>query len=170
MMGLATASGSFGDAATEERYYRQIVSTPGANPNVVASAYCNLGVLHQGEASEIEYYQKCLELLPQNYAARYSLACAHASRKEWPEAISSFQQAIAVLKLDSIVSTDDSNDCNDSQSAKLLTALQSLYTATAHWLQSQPPPATREEMLQRFQEAMGVDNYNQLVALRATTR
>lgn len=153
MMGMAQAAAAMGDPATEESYYNRIVETPGVDKTVAASAYCNLGVLHQDEESELAYYRQCLELVPDNFAARYSLACALASRKEWAEAVKTFKQAIATLE----------DVPEDSQNCKK--ALESLYTATSHMLQSQGDrPTSREEMMQRFQDSMGAENFAKMAA------
>ena len=143
-----------------------IIEIPDVKPSIKASAYCNLGVLHQGEELELEYYRQSLKHQPKTFAATYSLASALASRKQWSEAIALFRQAIV-----------DLNEGDDNINSSTATtrrqnrrqALQSLYTATMQCIKEQqdvsPTITSREGMMQQFQEIMGVENFQELQSL-----
>ena len=138
----------------EKAMYELIIHNPGASVAAKASAYANLGVVHQGTDREIEYYQKALSLEPELFAPRYSLACAYTQRKDWKSAIQTFQQAV------------DHADTDDNA----MKALRSLYRASGYWMQSDtesPAPTSPEDMMKRFQEIMGVQYYQRLDAARA---
>jgi tetratricopeptide (TPR) repeat protein len=168
MMALAQAHAGLGNGQAEEDTYQTMIRTPanGSNYNkVMASAYCNLGVLHEGEPVEVEYYQKSLAYLPDNFQARYSLGSAYASRSQWPEAVQAFREAIDRCSAsDSVVGggTEQGNADVDADVAK---ALQSLYKVAMQMIRSSSaPPQSREEMMQCFQNVMGADNYDRLAA------
>jgi hypothetical protein len=74
MMVMAQVSGREGNREAELSWYERIVSSPGAAGKALASAYCNLGVLHEGQDREIDFYKKSLELEPDAFEARFSLA------------------------------------------------------------------------------------------------
>jgi tetratricopeptide (TPR) repeat protein len=119
---------------------------------VIASAYCNLGVLNQGKTDEpIQYYTKALEYVPETFEARYSLAGAYANSGQWTEAVATSKEAI------------DRVGDNEGYAVK---ALQALYEASMELIRtsSSPPPASQEEMVQRFQNVMGSENYERLAA------
>jgi tetratricopeptide (TPR) repeat protein len=119
---------------------------------VIASAYCNLGVLNQGKTDEpIQYYTKALEYVPETFEARYSLAGAYANSGQWTEAVATSKEAI------------DRVGDNEGYAVK---ALQALYEASMELIRtsSSPPPASQEEMMQRFQNVMGSENYDRLAA------
>jgi tetratricopeptide (TPR) repeat protein len=119
---------------------------------VIASAYCNLGVLNQGKTDEpIQYYTKALEYVPETFEARYSLAGAYANSGQWTEAVATSKEAI------------DRVGDNEGYAVK---ALQALYEASMELIRtsSSPPPASQEEMVQRFQNVMGSENYDRLAA------
>jgi tetratricopeptide (TPR) repeat protein len=120
----------------------------------MGKAYCNLGVLHSGSDKEIEYYVKSLELVPENFPAIYSLACAYASQQNWDSAVSTFRKAIDVAE-------DGSDD--EKQ------ALQNLYRVTMSKLQTENPSGattSREEMMKMFVDIMGEQNFQKLSAMR----
>ena len=167
IMMSATIAAHRGDHDTERRYYQTIIEIPDVKPSIKASAYCNLGVLHQGEELELEYYRQSLKHQPKTFAATYSLASALASRKQWSEAIALFRQAIVDLN-------EDDDNHNDSPTATTRRqnrrqALQSLYTATMQCIKEQqdvsPTITSREGMMQQFQEIMGVENFQELQSL-----
>lgn len=150
MMALAQACSGMGDAAGEEACYQSVIQTDTAAPKVIASAYCNLGVLHQGQPEEVEYYRKSLECVPDNFEPQFSLACAYASQQQWPEAVQAFRTAIDLT-------------ADKEFSVK---ALQALYKASMNLIRSDSSqPATREAMMARFHEVMGLDNYSRLAAV-----
>jgi tetratricopeptide (TPR) repeat protein len=158
MMSAMIAS-NMGDTNREARCYQEIINIPDAKPSVKASAYCNLGVLHQGEELELEYYRQSLICQPKTFSAMYSLASALASRKRWKDSIELFRQAIEVL-----------NSCPDKQSNETALnrhkALRSLYTATMQFMKDRQNSLTstmsRDEMIQCFQDTMGEDNFKEL--------
>jgi tetratricopeptide (TPR) repeat protein len=152
MMTLAHAHAGLGDATGEEECYQRIIRTASGSNKVIAAAYCNLGVLNQGKTDEeIQYYTKALEYVPENFEARYSLAGAFANSGQWTEAVATFKEAI-----------DQARD-NEGYAVK---ALKALYKASLELIRtsSAPPPASQEEMMQRFQNVMGSENYERLAA------
>ena len=155
----AMIASNLGDRSTETRCYQNIIDIPDAKPAAKASAYCNLGVLHQGQELELEYYRQSLICQPKTFSATYSLASALASRKQWKDAIEQFRQAIENLDDNS---TDNANDA--AQNRRM--ALRSLYTATMQFIKEQqnlfPTTTSREEMMQNFQAIMGVENFKEL--------
>jgi len=160
-MAAAQCAAALGDAAQEEACYHKIVDAgcSSANPKVVAMAYCNLGVLHADENVELDYYRKCLALQPDNFAARYSLGCALASREQYEPACTEFRTAL-----------NGASSSNEKEE-DVAKALHALYQAAARLLQKQQAisnsnsPMSRDQMLQRFQEIMGRDNYAKMAAL-----
>jgi tetratricopeptide (TPR) repeat protein len=153
MMVMAQACAGQSDKVGEESWYQRIVSTPGASPEVAAKAYCNLGVLHEGTDQEIECYVKSLDLVPETFKPCFSLGCAYASKQDWDPAISAFRKAIDVVE-----------EKSDDQSR----ALDKLYRVTMMKLQQESPsaPPSREEMMKKFMEIMGEENYQRLAAAR----
>ena len=170
IMMAATVSSHLGDPNRESLYYHEIIGIPDAKATVKASAYCNLGVLHQGEESEIEYYRQSLLLKPKNFSAMYSLACALASRKQWLEAIETFKTSLVLLdeidtESDSSIKTENEKKENRSK------ALRSLYTSTVHFLKEESSlqsSASHDDMMKRFKEIMGHTNFDRLVALQGS--
>ena len=149
MMVMAQACSARNDEAGEKAWLERIVSTPGTSKKVAGLAYCNLGVLHVGSEKEIEYYEKSLDLVPDSFATRYSLACAYASQKKWDPAVTTFRSALAVV---------DNGSENEKQ------ALQSLYRVTVNKLQAETTSSStsREEMIKKFVEIMGEENFEKL--------
>lgn len=139
----------------EERWYRRIAQNPNSTPQQLASAYCNLGVLHEGREDEVELYQKSLEYDSNNFATWYSLASALASQRQYETAASAFRQAI--------FRTNDHADTENRSKA-----LHSLYRLAVAHLQEDPPNrfSSQQEMLQELQRIMGEDNYALLAAER----
>lgn len=153
MMAMAQACAGKKDDAGEEAWYQRLVSTPGTSKELAGKAYCNLGVLHAGSPKEIQYYEKSLSLVPDKFAPNYSLACSYATQQDWDLAIVIFRKAIDVAE-------DGSDD--EKQ------ALQSLYRCVMGKLQRDDPSgaSSREEMMQRFMEIMGQENFAKLSAIR----
>jgi len=153
MMAMAQACAGKKDNAGEEAWYNRLISTPGVSKDLSAKAYCNLGVLHPGSPKEIEYYEKSLALVPDKFAPNYSLACSYATKQDWDPAIVGFRKAIDVA-------ADGSADEHQ--------ALQNLYRCVMGKLQRDNPfgASTREEMMQRFVEIMGQENFDKLSAMR----
>jgi tetratricopeptide (TPR) repeat protein len=150
LMATAQCFAALGDTDMELSHLQRIVNIPGANPKVLSQAYCNLGVMHQAQESEIQYYLKALECYPQSFEARYSLACAWASQSEWTKAVEQFKLALENVR--------------DQESRKK--ALQSLYTASVHLLRKTATLSSSQEgMIQKFQETMGADNFAELSGL-----
>jgi tetratricopeptide (TPR) repeat protein len=155
MMALAQLCNLRGDTNGEERQYQRVLATPGTQPRVRASAYCNLGVLHEGDDLEIEYYQKALELRPDGFQARFSLASALASREQWSDAVRHFRRAL---------------DVPDAPPEHAAQALELLYVAAVKQLQSSTdPPTSQQEAAERIQGIIGAENYAKLVSRRQST-
>ena len=128
----------------------KIISTPGASPSAIGKAYCNLGVLNQGSEKEIEYYKKSLEYV-NNFAPRYSLGCAYATRKEYDDAITALRDAVDVAE-------DNSDDDKKG--------LQTLYRVVSLKLQSDGSTASsREEAVAKFMSLIGSENYQRLASM-----
>ena len=161
IMMSATIALNAGDVNEESRCYQEIIDIPDAKPSIKASAYCNLGVLHQGEELELEYYRQSLVWQPKTFSATYSLASALASRKEWKDAIELFRQSIVDLNVNS------ARDAKDNAHNRRK-ALRSLYTATMQFIKEQqdlaPTEISANEMLQKFQDIMGIENFMELQA------
>ena len=146
---LAEACSMQNDQDAERAWSERIVSTPGASPAAIGKAYCNLGVLNEGSDKEIEYYKKSLEYV-NNFAPRYSLGCAYATRKEYDEAITALKDAIDVAE-------DNSEDDKKG--------LQTLYRVVSLKLQSDGSTASsREEAVAKFMRLIGVENYQRLAS------
>ena len=168
-LAMAQCAAALGDTQQEWECYRAIVAMPpgsGVSDQVLATAYCNLGVLHQNDSNdsdiEIEYYRKCLELKPNTFVARYSLGSALASRQDYEPACREFRRAVDIAQ-----QQDSKDETSRHQTKK---ALHALYQATARWMQQQQQdplaaPVSRDEMLQRFRDVMGSDNFDQMTAL-----
>jgi tetratricopeptide (TPR) repeat protein len=162
----ASVASHLGDTRKEKQFYFRIIGVPDAKAALKASAYCNLGVLHQGEESEIDFYRQSLVFKPKNFSAMYSLACAFASRKQWSEAIDAFRKALEVL--DDINTDDDATIKSENERAKSrLKALRSLYTSIVHYLKQESilnSSITHGDMMLRFKDIMGHENFDLLVA------
>jgi tetratricopeptide (TPR) repeat protein len=154
MMALAQVCNVLGDRDDEVRHYQRVLDTPGTQPRVRASAYCNLGVLHEGDDLEIECYQKALELRPDGFQARFSLASALASREQWSDAARHFRIAL-----------DASTNAPAEHAAQ---ALELLYVAAVRQMQSSnDPPQSQQEGTERIQGIMGEANYAKLASRRS---
>ncbi|GKZ01036.1 hypothetical protein MPSEU_001055000 [Mayamaea pseudoterrestris] len=150
---MAQVCCAHGDRQSEEKYYRKLIDIPRAKSTALSTAYCNLGVLYEGKDEEIQYYQKALDAMPSAFAPRYSLACCYAGRKQWDKACEAFRTAV------------DDADSPESTSK----ALRALYQAASNWIRSDQQGAaslSRELMVERFQQIMGLKNYNKLAAGR----
>jgi len=153
---LAQAAAAQGNRGEEESWYRRMVDTPGIDKETAASAYCNLGVLKEGQPEEIGLYEKALELLPANFQPRYSLGSAHAGQKDWKQAAESFRMAVSLATL-------DENLEGKSQ------ALASLYRVALLLIQSERQNGSalqNQEMMERLYNVMGKENYERLAASR----
>ena len=156
MMLCAQACAGQQHAAGEAQWLHRIVTTPGASPQVVGKAYCNLGILasqneNESVEDEINYYQKSLELLPDRFAPLYSLGCAYASQQQWGPSVDTFRQAVNAAE------TEEEE----------VSALKHLYRCTQHKLQQDPTaPSSREAMMQAFTQLMGAENFQKLAALQ----
>ena len=148
MMGVVSMSAALGDKVTEEEYCKRIVNTSGASPDLVGQAYCNLGVLYEGKDEEIGYFQQSIAHKPAAFAPVYSLACAHATRQQWPLAVEYFKQSVP------LASADDEK----------LMALKNLYRCACSVIQSDPSASStsQQELLGRLQASMGTDNFELL--------
>jgi tetratricopeptide (TPR) repeat protein len=148
-----------GDSQKEASCYQDIIDIPDAKPSIKASAYCNLGVLHQGEDLELEYYRQSLICQPRTFSATYSLASALASRKHWKDAIELFRQAIEDLN-------DGPNAQANEAGLNRRKALRSLYTATMQFIKEEQELSLKKmshnEMMQYFQNIMGIHNFKEL--------
>ena len=152
LMALAQLCNLRGDTVGEDAHYRRILATPGAQAHVQASAYCNLGVLHEQEPEELDFYLKALELRPESFAARFSLASAYAGRQLWGDAVEHFRRAI------------ENSDSSDHTSQ----ALELLYRSAVSLLQTQPnAPRSQQEVVERIRSLMGPENYQLLAASRS---
>jgi tetratricopeptide (TPR) repeat protein len=160
LMMAAMISSKIGDRKKEEDYYHSIVNISDAKPSIKASAYCNLGVLYQGEDIEIEYYRHSLNYKPINFSATYSLASALASRKQWIESIELFKKSLTDL-----LEAKNENNVNEYDENRSK-ALRSLYSATMYLikekLEREPTTLTPNDMIQRFHDNMGEENFKAL--------
>jgi tetratricopeptide (TPR) repeat protein len=166
MFMAATVASHLGDVNKEKLYYYEIIGVPDAKATIKASAYCNLGVLHQGEESEIDFYRRSLRLKANNFSAMYSLACALASRKEWPEAIDTFKNSLEILN-DMSMHDDATIKSENEREASRMKALRSLYTSIVHYLKQESTlnsSTTQGDMMLRFKDIMGHENFALLVA------
>ena len=154
MLGVAQCSSALGDSGTEEQYCRNIVETPGVNKEVLATAYCNLGVIHAGEEIELEYYRSSIDISPNSFAPKYSLASALAARERWPEAIDNYKKAL-----------ENENDTDNRKRA-----LTAMYRCVVRLLQSkQAMPATKEGMILLFHENMGKEFFEEMAAMQSSS-
>ena len=150
MVTAAQALAGLGRKDEEQTMWQRLVATPGASASTYATAYCNLGVLHQGEASEMEYYQAALVHSPDSFAPRYSLASCYGERHEYDKAIEHFRMAV------SHADTEENT----------MKALHGLYRATTFFVQSDKSfqLTSQEAIMGRFKELMGSDNLERLKA------
>ncbi|EEC46672.1 predicted protein [Phaeodactylum tricornutum CCAP 1055/1] len=151
LMGLAHTASQVGDTTTEEVYYQRVVATPGASDTIRASAFCNLGVLHENNDIELHYYKQSIALAPTKFAPRYSLGCAYASRESWKAAIRVFREAMTIVP----------NEEGQRQT------LQNMYTAAMHVVQTEAadsPGRSQQEVLERFRNLMGKENFEILAS------
>ncbi|KAL3928597.1 MAG: hypothetical protein SGBAC_012580 [Bacillariaceae sp.] len=142
------------DTDAEAKWYHRIVATPGASETALGKAYCNLGVMSEGTEKEIEYYVKAIEYCPDRFAPRYSLGCAHATKKEYEQAIQHFRHAVGLAE-----------DKSDDQQQ----ALQSLYRVASMHLQASGAMASiksQADAVQKFMEVIGKENYERLASLK----
>lgn len=156
MMGVAQCSSILGDADTEKKFYQQIIDTPGASDDLVATAYCNLGVLHEGEDIELQYYRSSIDRRPNHYfEPKYSLASAFAARKQWENAIEAYQQSL-----------DGETDTENRRKA-----LTSMYQCVVRLLQTRNDrPATRDAMTKLFQKLMGETYYDEMAKMQQSVK
>jgi len=152
MLVMAQAHAGEGNTQGEREWYETIVHCGGANDQSKASAYCNLGVLHQGEPQEISYYKKALALKPEIFEARYSLACAYAVQQQWTEAVQEFRAALSY---------------GGGREEEQLQAIKNLYKVTMEKIKTLHPQgvANREEIMNLFSEIMGKDNFDRLASM-----
>lgn len=151
MMAVVSMSAALGDSATEKSWCQRIVSVGGASRDLAGQAYCNLGVLYEGQEEEVGYFQKSVELKPTAFAPVYSLASAHAARAQWAPAVEYFQRAV------SVASDDDGK----------FMALKNLYRCACSLIQSDPSAAStsQQELLEKLQSSMGAENFTLLQQL-----
>jgi tetratricopeptide (TPR) repeat protein len=150
---MAQVCCSLGDRQLEETHYKKLIEIPKAKPTALSTAYCNLGVLYEGKDEEVDFYSKALQVLPNAFAPRYSLACCYASRHQWNNACEAFRKAV-----------DDADSPENADKA-----VRALYQAASNWIRSEHQDATslsREALIERFQAIMGQENYNRLAAGR----
>lgn len=151
MMMMAQAHAGDGNRDGEKEWYERLVSVPGANDKAKASAYCNLGVLYEGQDKEIDYYRKSLALSPDIFATRYSLACAYGSREQWTEAAQEFRAALGY---------------GASNPEEEMQAIKNLYRVAMEKIKVDHPQgvASPDAMMKLFRDIMGTDNFNKLAA------
>jgi tetratricopeptide (TPR) repeat protein len=152
MLAVSSMASEMGNVAMEREYCEKVLATPGAAPKIAAQAAANLGVLHQGEEKEVDYYAKAISLYPEAFPPRYSMACALAERGQWQESVDAFRQALTMV---------------DVPEPDRIRALQNLYKAAMSLIQSQGNTVSSQaEMIERFQQVMGQDNFKGLAASR----
>jgi len=170
---LAQVCQSMSDAAGEELYNKRVVATPGTTPTLLAKAYCNLGILYAGKDEEIGYLQKSLQYKPDSFETQFCLACAKADRGEWMDAVQGFRAALSV-KDDASAAGEELAGGEKDKDDRRLKALQYLYKATANYLRTGIPPEqqpkSQQATIRLFQDLMGGDNYNRLVAVQQQQR
>jgi len=148
---MAQSFSKQGNAVGEKRWFEKIVATPGAADELMASAYVNLGVLHEGGEKEIDFYRKALAIKPDNFAARYSLGCAYATSEQWNQAVQEFRVALGY---------------GTSSEDEEMRAIKALYQCCMKKIQQDHPQgiASREAMMALFQNLMGTENFNKAAA------
>lgn len=150
MLGAALSASALGDTVKERSYYELIINTPGAPQKALATAYCNMGVLEKGTESEMMYYEKSLEKMPNSFSTNYCLASALAEKGKWKEAIDSFKTSVE-------------NADSDEHEAR---ALRSLYKVVVSQIKAEGyAPKTREEAITRFENLMGKENFRKVASL-----
>jgi len=139
----------------------------------LAKAYCNLGILYAGKDEEIGYLQKSLQYKPDSFETQFCLACAKADRGEWMDAVQGFRAALSV-KDDASAAGEELAGGEKDKDDRRLKALQYLYKATANYLRTGIPPEqqpkSQQATIRLFQDLMGGDNYNRLVAVQQQQR
>jgi tetratricopeptide (TPR) repeat protein len=136
----------------EEEYdlYKTIAGTAGVSKRILSNAYCNLGTMQESNIPmEIEYYRKALENDPSNVAALQSMGSAYASLKDWKIAVDHYRRSAEL----------------DRDNYEVLTLL---YRAAAQQLRTETKssPQSREAMMERLGEIMGISNMNRLLTLK----
>jgi tetratricopeptide (TPR) repeat protein len=152
---MKTASDKKEEDDDEENWYRRIVQNPSATPTQLASAYCNLGVLHEGREDEVQLYQTSLEHDSSNFATWYSLACALAAQQHHEPAAHAFRQAL------DRIGDEDTEEHHQSQ------VLHALYRSAVAQLRQQPPNrfSSQQETIEELKRIMGEGNYHLLAAM-----
>jgi len=152
---IAQCYANLGDKEKEEEILNRIIIAPGVSNRVICQAYCNLGIMHAGEDSELTYYENSLKADPDNLPALHNLGGAYAKRHEWDSAISVFRRLVK-----DFVKTDEER----------FTYLKMLYQVVTAKMRDLDNCKTQEEMMQQLQSLMGAENFNQLRALRQAGR
>ena len=140
----------------ERTMAERILQCSVANDKAKAQAYCNLGVLHEGQGDkELEYYQKAIKLQPHRFPPRYSLACAYASNQQWAEATQHFRQALEHAK-------------DTMTPEQRMQTLQNLYKTSMHVIQQQVGNAkpSQAEIMELFRQVMGGEHFDALMKMR----
>ena len=163
---LLMLSAQLGRPDKERLYANRILQAPSAPPLALAKAHCNLGVLEAGQDTEIPHYQASIAQDGSRFAPRYSLACAWASQKNYVQALEEFPRALAVL----------SPDTDSDYATKRQTTLKQWYVAAMRHMESENAHAqqttgkakyvTQEQVMTRFGQLMGTQNFQELLALQ----
>jgi len=147
---IAQCYANMGDTEKEKEILNRIIVAPGVSNRVICQAYCNLGIMHMGEESEVMYYENSLKADPDNLPALHNLGTAYAKRQEWDSAIDVFKR---VLK--DLAKSDDEK----------LTYLKMLYQVVGAKVQRETFDS-REDMLAQFSDMMGEQNLKHFMALQ----
>lgn len=148
---IAQCYANMGQTEKEKEILNRIIVAPGVSNRVICQAYCNLGIMHAGEDSEVMYYENSLKADPDNLPALHNLGAAYAKRQEWDSAMDIFKK---VLK--DLAKTDDEK----------LTYLKMLYQVVGAKLKQTSTFDSQEDMLAQFSNMMGEQNLKQLMSLQ----
>ena len=161
----------------EHELYQRILLTPGVSARILSNAYCNLGTMQDDVDTEMEFYQKALELEPGNLSARQSLGSAYASKGDWDNAIDCYRRVVdsmtaaaagAAFTLPTRVGMSSSSTSPKSDEE----ALRLLYRAATKKLRSDDGSSSssadqsRDVVMARLGQLMGQANLDRLLAMK----
>ena len=148
---IAQCYANLGETEKEKEILNRIIVAPGVSNRVICQAYCNLGIMHNGEENELMYYENSLKADPDNLPALHNLGSAYAKRQEFDKSIDVFKKVVSDL-----AHTDEDK----------LTYLKMLYQVVGAKLKRESTVSSREEMMAQFSLTMGEQNLKQLMAFQ----
>jgi len=144
-----------GDKEKEREILNAIIEAPGVSNRVLGQAYCNLGIMHAGEETELKYYANSLKAVPNNLPALHNLGGAYARRKQWDSAVDVFR-----LVVDDLAESEDEK----------FSYLKMLYQVSTAKLKELNSAETQGELMQQLASTMGEQNLKKLMAMQAARR